>query len=438
MKTESEAAPGVFLYTLGCRLNEAESAQWGREFQRGGWRLSPTPEQASLLVLNSCAVTAEAARKSRRLLRRARRGNPHSRIVVTGCYATLEPSATALEEADLVLSNAQKDQLVQQVLEKLDLETSASPAACASPTLKRRRAFIKVQDGCRHRCTFCTVTVARGEERSRPAEAILREVLELSSTGTREIVLSGVHLGAYGSDLGLCLEQLLRLLLNETGVPRIRLGSLEPWELRPRLLELFAAERRLMPHLHLPLQSGSDALLKRMARRGRSTAFAALLARARDCVPDLAVSTDIIVGFPGESAARWQESLRFIERMDFSGIHVFPYSPRPDTPAAGFGEQVPADERKARCRWLLALAARRREDFIARHQDRVLPVLWEQRREGKTDKSLGESSGESLGYTPNYLPVRARGWRAPLGEIQEVRLAAAPEGGFLLATPAAA
>ena len=426
--------PRVFLQTLGCRLNEAESASWGREFQRRGWQWSASPEQATLLVINSCAVTAEAARKSRQLLRRARRRNPRARIVMTGCYATLENSAKVLGEADLVLPNVHKDQLVARVLKEWDWEappaTTVVPATCAPLPRKRCRAFIKVQDGCRHRCTFCTVTVARGEERSRSPAQIVREVLELEAAGVKEVVLSGVHLGGYGASLGTNLERLLRHLLDKTRIPRIRLGSLEPWELPPGLLELFSGEQRLMPHLHLPLQSGSDALLKRMARRCRSTDFAALLERARAKIPELAVSTDVIVGFPGESAAHWRESLRFIESMGFSGIHVFPYSARPGTPAANFPDPVTATERKARCQQLLALARRLRAAFLARYEDCVLPVLWEQQREASSREYT-----ESLGYTPNYLPARARGWQPPTGEIQPVRLAKAAQAEVLLATP---
>jgi threonylcarbamoyladenosine tRNA methylthiotransferase MtaB len=261
----------VHLQTLGCRLNEAELETWAQDFQRSGHQITSDPEAAQLIVLNSCAVTRDAARKSRQSIRRIHRANPQAKLVVSGCYATLnQQEAEAEMGVDLVIGNQDKDKLVDLALSELNLDSM--PAQATEPgefslfTRGRQRAFVKVQDGCRYRCTFCIVTVARGEEKSRPVAAVIEEINHLHRQGISEVVLTGVHLGGYGSDLDCNLAELIKAVLAQTNIPRIRLGSLEPWELSGDFFELFD-NPRLMPHLHLPLQSGSDSVLRRMARR---------------------------------------------------------------------------------------------------------------------------------------------------------------------------
>jgi threonylcarbamoyladenosine tRNA methylthiotransferase MtaB len=387
----------VHLQTLGCRLNEAELTGWSEGFVADGHQLVADAGGADLVVVNTCAVTQEAVRKSRKLIRRAQNRNPGAKLVVSGCYASLDAEAAALG-IDLLVSNQDKDRLVEIARERLDLH--AMPEAATAPDAQqllahgRQRAFIKVQDGCRYRCSFCVVTLARGQERSRPAEEIVAEIQRLQARGVKEVVLAGVHLGGYGSDLGSSLHRMVAKVLAETDIPRLRLGSLEPWELDSEFWELFA-DPRLLPHLHLPLQSGSDSVLRRMSRRCKKADFTALVKHARDRVADLNLTTDIIVGFPGESAAEWAETLAFVEETGFGHVHIFSYSPRPGTKAAGLPDQVAAATKRERSRELHRLAQEMKRANLERFLGRRFPVLIEDQ----------DPKGRWGGYTPNFLRV---------------------------------
>ncbi len=418
--------------TLGCRLNEAEAEAWARHFQSAGSTIVPT-HQADLVIVNTCAVTIEAARKSRQLIRRMKRQNPAAKVVVSGCYATLHPDQAARElGVDLVVLNRDKERLVTLARSLLeDTGRTAPQADNPTPfTRTRQRAFIKVQDGCRHRCTFCIVTVARGEERSRSMETIVDDVHALHARGYHEIVLTGVHLGGYGSDLGCSLAELLRTLLEETEIPRIRLGSLEPWELSEAFFELFQ-NPRLMPHLHLPLQSGSDAVLKRMGRRCRREDFLKLVKTARRYAPDINLTTDIIVGFPGESEEDFLQTKHIIDAIGFSHVHIFPYSPREGTPAANFPGQIPAETKKKRSHQLHELAAALKQSALQQQIGKTAEVLWE--------RAKGESGANFYGYTRHYFKARisAPGNLDLSNTISRVRVTAVDPGGtFLLCEPA--
>jgi len=425
---------GVRLETLGCRLNEAELEGWSREFERRGFRVVGDGEPADLVVINSCAVTQEAVRKSRQILRRAHRANPAARLVVSGCLAALEAEALARESGvDLVVSNRDKDRLVEIALAALAIpsmpELAIDDAAASLFTRGRQRAFVKVQDGCRYQCTFCITTQARGAERSRPISEVLETVNRLASNGIQEVVLSGVHLGGYGSDLGTDLADLIARLLAETDVARIRLGSLEPWDLPEGFWRLFE-DGRLMPHLHLPLQSGSDAVLRRMARRCKTDEFARLVGEGRAAVPDLNLTTDIIVGFPGETEDDWRQTLDFARTMRFAQIHVFGFSPRAGTLAAGLPDRVDAETRKRRCQELKTLADALRVDRLREQIGTRAQVLFE------GPPVLPPDVGRS-GYTPNYLPVRiAPGLPIASNQLCDVRLTAIDEtGASLIAEP---
>jgi threonylcarbamoyladenosine tRNA methylthiotransferase MtaB len=391
----------VHLSTLGCRLNEAELETWSRQFRQRGHQLDRDPAQADLLVVNTCAVTDEAVRKSRKLLRRVQRDNPQARLVVSGCYASLNPQAAAqLPGVDLLIDNRDKSRLVALVSEQLDLPimpVSASEYEGNSLFRQgRQRAFIKVQDGCRYRCSYCIVTQARGEERSRDTGEIIEEINQLHRQGVQEVVLAGVHLGGYGSDSGTTLSQLIASLLQHTAVPRIRLGSLEPWDIPVDFWHLFASDR-LMPHLHLPLQSGADSVLRRMSRRCRQAEYRQLIARARSAIKDLNVTTDIIVGFPGETRDEWRQTMDFVDEMGFGHIHIFAFSARQGTRAATLPEQVPTEIKRQRSQQLLAISQRQTWLRMQQSLGRTLPVLIE----GDTT----DSEGYWQGYTPNYLRV---------------------------------
>jgi len=396
----------VYLTTLGCRLNEAEIERWSREFRADGHDVVGAPDQAQLMVVNTCAVTTMAARKSRKFVGGLHRQNPNARLVMTGCYAELEPEkAASLAGVDMIVGNQDKDQLVDVVKNTIDLNTMPELATEPGgshmyPERERTRAFIKVQDGCRNRCTFCIVTIARGDERSRSVDDIVAEINQLHADGFQEAVLTGVHLGGYGHDLatGEDLFSLTRAVLERTQIPRVRLSSLEPWDLPDHFWELWSSPR-LMPHLHLPLQSGSDAVLKRMARRCDTDSFASLVSNARKAIPDLSVTTDLIVGFPGETEDEWKQTVEYSQKMDFAHMHIFTYSAREGTKAATLRGQLRGDVKRERSTELHAIAARMKEQQLAKHVGRTRSVLWE----GRGTPAVGGRCWS--GYTDNYLRV---------------------------------
>jgi threonylcarbamoyladenosine tRNA methylthiotransferase MtaB len=433
----------IYLESLGCRLNYAEMAALGRQLTGAGHELTDAATAADLCVLNSCTVTGEAARQSRQLARQLARANPAARLIVTGCYATLEGEVVAqLPNVELVVGNERKDELLRLIQESggrgqgsgvRSQESADQRIPRASDALHgwsnddtqhaarntqygirdthhapRTRAFVKTQDGCRNHCTFCIVTVARGDERSRPIQELMAEVNALHAEGYQEAVLTGVHLGGYGSDLAADLRALVGVLLAETSIPRLRLSSLEPFDLSASFFDLWAdSQGRLMPHLHLPAQSGSDAVLRRMARRNRVADFEALVAAARAAIPGLTVTTDLIAGFPGETEENFGETLDFARRVGFAHIHAFPYSARQGTAAARFGGQVPEVERKHRVRALIELdvelGAAVRASFIGD----VRPVLWENCEAGPHSEQSHSTDAQPIwsGLTDNYLRV---------------------------------
>lgn len=393
----------VHLKALGCRLNEAELEQWSQEFRSAGHEIVPSVPDADVLVLNTCAVTSDASGKSRRLMHRLYRENPQARLVVSGCYATLQANEVAnAMGVDLVIPNAEKDRLPQTVMQRFELPVmpvmATEPGESPLFMRGRQRAFIKIQDGCRYRCTFCIVTVARGDERSRSETEIINEINVLHQQGVQEAVLTGVHVGGYGSDIGSSLYALVQRILQETDIPRLRFASVEPWDLPDDFFSLFA-NPRLMPHMHLPLQSGADSVLRRMARRCKTAEFAALVAEARRAVPGFNVTTDIIVGFPGETETEWQETLAYVESVGFGHMHIFTYSAREGTKAARLPDPVADAVKKQRSQSLHVVGERMKQDWLQAQVGQVVPVLWEYARE--------TSGGQRIytGYTPNYYKV---------------------------------
>lgn len=394
----------IRLDSVGCRLNIGEMDALARSFARGGHRIVGPGERADLVVFNTCAVTQVASRKSRKIIRQLRRSQPRARLVVTGCYAELSPAETEALGVDLVVANADKDAM----LELLERRGFIAPGEPVGPPDQdhlgqlpgqRTRAFLKVQDGCDNRCTFCIVTVARGEGRSTAPGKLIEDVRRLADDGYKEVVLTGVHLGSYGHDLGNPhgLEELVSSLLRETDIPRLRLSSLEPWDLRPEFFGLWS-DSRVLPHLHLPLQSGCNTTLARMARHTTQSDFAALVAAARAAIPQLAISTDVIVGFPGECDAEFEESLEFIREMEFSRLHVFRYSPRTGTAAFGMSDPVNPAIIAARAGRMHDLGAALEANFVRRYLGAETDVLWE----------TSEPRGDGLrwsGLTGNYIRV---------------------------------
>jgi threonylcarbamoyladenosine tRNA methylthiotransferase MtaB len=394
----------IHLKTLGCRLNEAELETWAQAFQNKGHAITRNVNDAQMVVINSCAVTQDAVKKSKQLIRRIHRDNPQAKLVVSGCYATLnEAEAAQLMGVDLIVSNSDKNQLVEKTLAELDMDSmpamSTEPGEISLFSRGRQRAFVKVQDGCRYRCTFCIVTVARGEEYSRPIEDVIDEINNLHKQGINEAIITGVHLGGYGSDIGSNLVELITEILDKTAIPRLRLGSLEPWELPVGFFDLFK-NTRLMPHLHLPLQSGSDSVLRRLARRCKTEEFGQIVRLARETIPHFNITTDVIVGFPGETEQEWQESFDYIKSLGFGHIHIFSYSPREGTKAAGLPDQIDQNTKKQRSKQLHELADTMKRRFIAENLGQQASILWEGQKESQNDGTT-----RHFGYTPNYLRV---------------------------------
>jgi threonylcarbamoyladenosine tRNA methylthiotransferase MtaB len=381
--------------SLGCRLNQAELETWACEFLKQGHQVTTDCAEADIVVFNSCAVTAEADRKSRQQIGRLHRNNPDARLVVTGCHASL--NADAVKDylgVDLVVKNDSKDNLVEQTLAEFEVPAGGHSTSETALFLRgRHRAFVKVQDGCRYRCTYCIVTLARGDERSRSIEDIVDEINRLYAQGVQEVAITGVHVGGYGSDTGSSLYRLLSEVLDRTEIPRIRLASVEPWDLPPHFFRLFQ-DSRLMPHMHLPIQSGSDTVLRRMARRCKTEEFSRILDKARDSVPLFNITTDLIVGFPGETEAEWQTTMDYIEATGFGNMHIFSYSRREGTKAAGLPGQIEKSVKKERSQQMHQLAARLKAIELQKQVGTRAAVLWEQ--------EIVQGSGLWTGYTPQY------------------------------------
>ncbi|MAU13059.1 MAG: tRNA (N(6)-L-threonylcarbamoyladenosine(37)-C(2))-methylthiotransferase MtaB [Anaerolineaceae bacterium] len=423
----------VHLRMLGCRLNQSEIDTLARQFQQQGHEIVDQPELADEVIVNTCAVTNEAVRSGRQMIRGIHRANEHAKITVTGCHAQIAPDDIAvLPGVAKVVDNQRKMDIVpiitgeevptfdREPIERDDLLPGAS---------RRTRAFVKVQDGCDNACTFCITTVARGDGQSQPLDEIISEIHHLQDLGYQEVVLTGVHLGSYGHDLGNRdgLKHLVEAILKQTTVPRIRLSSLEPWDISEGLFELWADER-LCPHLHLPLQSGCDATLKRMRRNTNQAAFRAIVADARANIPNLRLTSDVIVGFPGETDAEFQQSADFIAEMDFAGLHVFRYSTRPGTPASRMKGQVRNTKKKARSHHLLELAKHAEDTFASTFIGQDLPVLWEQ------VTGASEDGFVNVGYTDNYIRVQAVHPRPLDNHITAARIDAVNDG-TVYATP---
>jgi threonylcarbamoyladenosine tRNA methylthiotransferase MtaB len=400
----------VHLHSIGCRLNQSEIETMGRQLLAAGHEIVAEAETADTVIINTCAVTREAARDARSQTRRIHRHNPAAEIMLTGCYATIAPHELAqVKGAGRVIANKDKAQLVQMIDPQVRIDL---PVFDQEPVLREflagtaghTRAFIKVQDGCNNRCTFCVTTVARGDGQSRHLGDIVAEIQALAAAGYREAVLTGVHLGSYGHDFDnkAGLRDLVQAILAHTDMPRLRLSSLEPWDIAPDFFSLWQ-DSRLLPHLHMPLQSGCDRTLRRMARRTNQASFRELVTAARTHIPDLNLSTDIITGFPGETEQDFAESLDYVREMDFARLHVFTYSQRPGTAAAKMPDQLPNALKKERTRQMIELGNAMSEAFHAGFVGTEREVLWE------TAVGADNNGLRWVGYSDNYIRVTASG-----------------------------
>ena len=410
--------------TLGCKVNQYETETMEGLFRQAGYRVVPFTESADVYIVNTCSVTMLGEKKSRQLVRRAQRQNEAALIAVTGCYAQLAPDVVGtLPGVRLIVGTQDRGRIVELVEEAaagsevlrdvgdiMAADTFEDIPLFAAP--ERTRAFLKIQEGCQNFCTFCIIPYTRGPLRSRALFSVRREAEKLVAAGFREIVLTGIHLGAYGRDLTgtVTLADAARTVLEIDGLQRLRLGSLESVELTPALFTLLRDDRRFARHLHLPLQAGSDAVLREMHRFYDTAGYERLLTRIREEVPGIAISTDIIVGFPGETEAMFQESLAFVRRQEFARVHVFPYSRRPATPAAARSDQVPHPVRRERVKMMQALADEMAADYHGKFIGTIVPVLFETQHEGVAD-----------GLTDTYIRVYTKG-PVKVGEITAMRL----------------
>lgn len=433
----------VYFTNLGCKLNQAEVEKLSREFLAAGHTLAPSLEEAELHVVNSCTVTHLAARDSRKIARRGHRKNAALKTVLTGCYASATPEeAAAVAGVDLVVTNDRKDDLLDLVHDTFpdalpasvpELPTGDEPVPVPYVPLDfgRARGLVKVEDGCNMRCSFCIIPSTRGRQRSRTVESVVEEVRALVAGGYREIVVTGVQISEYDDD-GRRLYDLVAAILGETDVPRLRLTSIAPWKFDRRLLDLWR-DPRLCRHIHMSLQSGSTATLRRMRRPYSAEQYAELAGELRTAIPGLALTTDVIVGFPGETDAEFAESLAFVERMAFAKPHIFTYSSRAGTHAAGLDDHVDHAVKKERVRAMIEVGQGSEAAFYRDHLGATLDVVWE---EQKGDRWSGT--------TDNYIRVFAE---IPAGSAQELeghilaaRLVEVTSGGVMgrLAIPAPA
>lgn len=419
----------VSFLTLGCKVNQHETGALAALFRQRGYTVCEAGEAADIYIVNSCTVTASGDKKSLQWLRRAKRDDPQAVTVLTGCYPQAFPRQAASAPADIVVGNTDRGALVDIVEAFLrdrqpvrDIRPHQMGEAFEQLPYARpsghTRAFLKVEDGCNRFCAYCVIPIARGRVRSRDEEDILRELQTLAAGGCREFVLSGINLSCYGTDTGSDLARLVRRAAAVPGVARLRLGSLEPDLVSDAVWQQLAAVPQLCPQFHLSLQSGCNATLQRMRRHYTTDEYAALLQKLRGWFEAPTLTTDVIVGFPGETEADFCESLAFVQRCRFLKVHVFSYSPRPGTAAAGFDGQLPPPCKAERSRRLTAAAEAVRREVIGEYLSRPDEVLLEKPCD----------DGRFTGYTRRYLPVLTAAPGCRQGQIVPVRLTGFAEG----------
>ncbi len=415
----------VLFYTLGCKVNQYETEAMKYQFAQAGFETGPympgETAKDSVVVINSCTVTAESDRKLRQLLRRCRRENPDCTLVLTGCMPQAFPEkAAALTEADVVVGNAHRRELVAQVQAVLvdktrriavDAHTADYEPLFITTFEEHTRAFVKIQDGCNRLCSYCIIPYARGRVRSRSLDDLKRELETLAQNGYREVVLVGINLTAYGQDIGLSLCDAVETACGVAGISRVRLGSLEPDMLTPEVIVRLATQEKLCPQFHVALQSGCDETLKRMRRRYDTAQYRAVCENLREAFPDCALTTDVMVGFAGETEAEFAASRAFVEEIGFAKVHTFAYSRRDGTPAAKMSGQVPTAEKNRRSRLMIETADKTAAAYAAAWVGRETTVLAE----------TPQTDGTTVGYTPTYLPTTVNAL-IPAGETVRVKI----------------
>ncbi len=422
----------VSLATLGCKTNQFESAAMQERLLAAGYEVIPFEGGADLVIVNTCTVTAATDAQSRNLIRRARRFNPECRVVVTGCYAQIDPQTLArLPGVSLVIGNEEKSDFLSRLegagegrVEVGDIRSVES--ACVLPLASwggRSRAFVQIQNGCDAFCSYCIIPYARGVSRSVVPDKVTDQVNTLHAQGSQEIVLTGIHVGAYGLDLSpaTSLAALVRRIETETSLTRLRLGSIEPLEFSDELIDTLVTSEIVCRHLHIPLQAGDDAVLERMNRHYTRRDFRKLVELLAVKMPRLAIGLDVITGFPGETDREFSNTLSLLEVLPISSLHVFPFSRRPGTPAATMPGQLPADVIKERAARLRELGDSRQRDFARQFVGERLEVVVE----------AGLKEGASRGLSREYLDVRFNASESDVGSVRSVLVEALRDDGVL-------
>lgn len=400
------------IHTLGCKVNQYESEQIIAELKKFGWEHVDFSGSADVYVINSCTVTAVANHKSRQLIRRALKKNPKGLVVVTGCYADSDRDEIAkIDGIGLILGNSDKKDLPRLLAEKFGVSTAADSENTKTARQLHTRSLVKIQDGCNQFCSYCIVPYVRGDLRSRSEEEVVDEVNRLVAGGAQEIVLTGIHLGLYGANTDYDLGSLLAKLIKIPRLGRIRLSSIELNEITPQIIELMATSAKICNHLHIPLQSGSDRILSRMNRHYTAEDFIERTGELRRKIDNLAITTDVIVGFPGETGQDFEDTVRLAERVAFSKLHVFKFSPRKGTPAASYDEQIPSIVKDKRSVELIDVGNELSAAFASNYIGNTLNVLIER------------VQGEYLsGVSDNYIRVYCEGPSELVGQLATVRI----------------
>lgn len=449
VETSAMSTPGtVSFYTLGCKLNYSETSAIGRQFTDAGYQAVPFGEGADIVVINTCSVTDFADRKCRNIVRRALGANGGAKIIVVGCYAQLKPNEIAdIEGVDLVLGAAEKFRILEYV-DSIGLgsgkgmvragEVKEADTFVSSFSFgDRTRSFLKVQDGCDYKCTFCTIPLARGKSRSATVAQIVADAEAIAARGVREIVLTGVNIGDFGNGTSVIEGQrprkealfvdLARALDEVAGITRFRISSIEPNLCTDEVIDFVAASQRFAPHFHMPLQSGNNKQLARMQRRYRRELYAERVAHIRKVMPHACIGVDLIVGFPGETEEDFLETCRFVQELDIDYLHVFTYSERANTPAAAMEGRVPMAERKRRNKMLTILSEKKKRAHYLRHLGETRPVLLETSR----------TEGVLEGFTDNYIRVAFPADENWVNHLVEMQLQDLDANGLVRCTPAA-
>ncbi|MFZ1976348.1 MAG: tRNA (N(6)-L-threonylcarbamoyladenosine(37)-C(2))-methylthiotransferase MtaB [Bacteroidota bacterium] len=397
----------IALHTLGCKLNYAESATIGRQFLEQGYTVVNIDQNADVVVINTCSVTENADRECRQVVRRALRHSPNAFVAVIGCYAQLQPGELAsIDGVDLVLGTKEKFDVLKLLgsgakKEKPEINVSCiddireTELASSLGYDERTRAFLKIQDGCDYRCSFCTIPRARGESRSVSLDSIVDQACEIAKTGYKEIVLTGVNVGDYGRTMGQNLFSLVRELVRVEGIERIRVSSIEPNLLSDELLDFWFSENKMCKHWHIPLQSGSNAILSSMRRRYRRELYREKAEKIKSAYPHAGIGADVIVGFPAETDEMFEETYEFVSALPVTYLHVFSYSARPGTEAQTMKDQVPLHKRAERSERLRQKGLEKRKQFAETWKEKILPVLFETKKNGDIFS----------GFTEEYIRV---------------------------------